>query len=90
MRSKLGDKIRLQHITDAILEIQKYVLDVEFPTFIESSMMRFFCIKQMEIIGKASKHLSNELKSRFPEIQWARLLECATFLHMNILALTLI
>ncbi len=30
MRGKLGDKIRLQHILDAILEIELYLVDIEF------------------------------------------------------------
>lgn len=33
-------------------------------------MMRFACIKQMEIIGEASNHLSTELKLRFTDIEW--------------------
>ncbi len=31
MRSEQGDKIRLQHILDAIEEIQKYLVAVELP-----------------------------------------------------------
>jgi uncharacterized protein with HEPN domain len=45
MRSELGDKIRLQHILDAIEEIQKYLFDADFSVFLENSMMRFACIK---------------------------------------------
>ena len=74
MRSELGDKIRLQHIIDAISEIQKYVQGVEFSTFLENSMMRFACIKQMEIIGEASNHLSKDLKSKFSDVQWAQII----------------
>jgi uncharacterized protein with HEPN domain len=73
MRSELGDKIRLQHILEAIEEIQRYLVAVEFPAFLENSMMRFACIKQMEIIGEASNHLSAELKSKFSEIEWAQI-----------------
>jgi len=51
MRSELGDKIRLQHILDAIEEIHKYITVADFSVFLENSMMRFACIKQMEIIG---------------------------------------
>jgi uncharacterized protein with HEPN domain len=60
MRSELGGKIRLQHILDAIGGIQKYLIAANFPVFLENSMMRFACIKQMEIIGEASNHLSAE------------------------------
>jgi uncharacterized protein with HEPN domain len=30
MRSELGDKIRLQHILDAIEEIEKYLIAIDF------------------------------------------------------------
>ena len=73
MRSELGDKIRLKHILDAIEEIERYLSEVSFPTFIENSMMRFACIKQMEIIGEASNHISDELKSKFTDISWAQI-----------------
>lgn len=58
MRSELGDEIRLKHILDAIEEIERYLTKADFPTFIENSMMRFACIKQMEIIGEAGNHVS--------------------------------
>ena len=70
MRSELGDKIRLRHILDAIEEIQMYLASVDFSVFIENSMMRFACIKQMEIIGEASNHLSVELKSKYSDVKW--------------------
>lgn len=73
MRSELGDKIRLQHILDAIDEIHKYLISADFSVFLENSMMRFACIKQMEIVGEASNHLSTELKSKFSEIGWGQI-----------------
>ena len=73
MRSELGDEIRLKHILDAIEEIESYLSEASFPNFIENSMMRFACIKQMEIIGEASNHISDKLKSKFTEIAWAQI-----------------
>ena len=74
MRSKLGDKNRLKHIIDAILEIEKYVVDTDFNKFSENSMMRFACIKQMEIIGEASNHVSEEIKVKFSSIEWQQII----------------
>ncbi len=74
MRSNLGDKIRIQHIIDAILEIESYLLDANFDKFLNDSMMRYACIKQMEIIGEASNHISQELKLKFTNIEWAQII----------------
>jgi len=73
MRGKLGDKVRLQHINEAILEIESYPENVEFNDFMNNSMMRFACVKQMEIIGEASNHISEETKSNFTSIEWSQI-----------------
>ncbi len=73
MRSELGDKIRLLHVLDAIKEIEKYIIAADLSGFLENSMMRFACIKQMEIIGEACNHVSPELKSKFSDIAWAQI-----------------
>jgi uncharacterized protein with HEPN domain len=73
MRGKLGDKIRLQHIYDAILEIESYLVNKEFSDFLANSMMKFACIKQIEIIGEASNHISDDTKSKFSQIEWSQI-----------------
>lgn len=73
MRGRLGDKARLNHILDAIGEIESYILDVDFNAFQRNSMMRFACIKQLEIIGEASDHISDDVKSENIEIDWRQI-----------------
>jgi uncharacterized protein with HEPN domain len=36
-------------------------------------MMRFACIKQMEIIGEASNHISDETKLKFSSVEWLQI-----------------
>jgi uncharacterized protein with HEPN domain len=74
MRNEPGDLIRLRHILEAISEIQQYLASADFESFLENSMMRFACIKQMEIIGEASNHVSAEVKSKFSDIEWAQII----------------
>lgn len=73
MRGRLGDKVRLMHILDSISEIESYLIETDFDTFLNNSMMRFACIKQMEIIGEASNHISNEVKSKFSSVEWTQI-----------------
>ena len=70
MRGDLGDRARLQHILDAIFEIESYTRQVGFDDFVANSMMRFASIKQLEIIGEAANSLTNEFKQRFSDIEW--------------------
>lgn len=74
MRGKIGDKARFQHILDAIIEIETYSLNADFSDFMKNSMMRFACIKQMEIIGEASNQISDENRAKFSGIEWSQLI----------------
>ena len=39
MRDRLGDKVRLLHIIDAINEIENYLQDTNVESFVKNSMM---------------------------------------------------
>jgi len=41
MRNKSGDKARLDHIFEAITEIENYINNVDFDSYLKNSMMRF-------------------------------------------------
>jgi uncharacterized protein with HEPN domain len=74
MRNKSGDKIRLQHILDAMDEIESYLAGSDFKDFMINSMMRFACIKQLEIIGEASNHITPETKEKFSSVEWSQII----------------
>lgn len=73
MRSNSGDKIRLQHIMDAINEIESYIAENEYSDFMDNSMMRFACIKQMEIIGEAANHITEKIRTEFSNVEWSQI-----------------
>ncbi|TAE38171.1 MAG: DUF86 domain-containing protein [Runella slithyformis] len=73
MKGELGDKARLQHIYEAIVEIESYTQGVDIEEFIGNSMMRFACLKQIEIIGEAANHISIATQERFEEIDWRQM-----------------
>jgi uncharacterized protein with HEPN domain len=74
MKNSVGDRIRLHHIYDAILEIEKYTMDQSHEDFINESIIQAACIRQLEIIGEAANHLSDEIKSLTNEIQWREII----------------
>lgn len=73
MKGKDADRIRVQHILEAIYEIEKYVENRNFDDFLNDSMFRFACIKQLEIIGEASNHITIETKTKFQKIEWQQI-----------------
>ena len=73
MKGRLTDKIRIQHILDAISETELYLKEVSFEEFLTNSEKCYATIKQIEIVGEACNHLSNELKFAHSEIEWTQI-----------------
>lgn len=72
MKGRFGNKQRIEHALDAIIEIEKYTQNTTFDLFLTDSMMRFACIKQLEIIGEACNHIDVTVKEEFSEIEWRK------------------
>ena len=70
MKNGLSDTVRLQHIHEAIVEIESYVKGLSLKDFIADSKTRFATIKQLEIIGDAAGHLDEKLLQEFNQIDW--------------------
>lgn len=74
MLDRLGDKVRLFHIIDAIDEIEIYTENVTLDDFVKNSMMFNATLRQLEIIGEASNRLSEQLLQNNTDIPWARII----------------
>lgn len=73
MKGKIGDQQRLEHILDAIHEIESYTAGAGLSAFLSNSMMKFASIKQIEIIGEAANYITEETKQQFSDIEWRRI-----------------
>jgi uncharacterized protein with HEPN domain len=72
MTDRLGDKVRLQHILDAIGEIESYTKGVDFAQFSTNSMLFSACVRQLEIVGEAVNRLSDDLIANNPDVEWRK------------------
>lgn len=73
MRDKIGDKSRIIHILEAIQEIETYIQQTDYHSFLNNSMMKFACIKQIEIIGEASINITLGVKDQYKNIEWQQI-----------------
>lgn len=64
------DRLYLRHILDAIERTASYVQDMSYDDFLEDTKTHTAVIRELEIIGEASKRLSPESKRHTPEIPW--------------------
>jgi uncharacterized protein with HEPN domain len=67
-----GDHLYLRHILDAIGRIESYI-SVGRNVFMATTHWQDAVIRQLEIIGEATKRLSQDLRSRHHEIPWCRI-----------------
>jgi uncharacterized protein with HEPN domain len=86
MKGLITDKIRLNHILEAIAEVEKYLAGVSRDNFLVNSEKRFATIKQIEIIGEACNQITSSFKATYPEIAWSPIKGFRNILYMNILA----
>ena len=64
------DKAYLQHIKDAISDVEKFIENVSQEEFYKNKEKQYAVLRALEIIGEATKKLSKELKARYPKIPW--------------------
>lgn len=60
----------LKHIHDAIVQIDAYLSGMSESEFYDDSRTQDAVIRQLEIIGEATKRISEETRSQRPEIPW--------------------
>jgi uncharacterized protein with HEPN domain len=66
------DAVYLRHILDAIEKIERYAAVGQGHFFAEPHWQDAI-IRQLAIIGEATKRLSPELRDRHPEVAWRRM-----------------
>jgi len=64
------DMAYLRHILDAAKRIEHYVAGVSWQRFEREELLQDGVIRQLEVIGEATRRLSEELRARYPEIPW--------------------
>jgi uncharacterized protein with HEPN domain len=80
MKGKIPDKVRLQHILDAIQYIEKFSLNKTREDFNNDLMYRFSVERQLEIIGEAANNLSSSLQQLHAQVPWQKIISFRNFL----------
>ena len=73
------DRLYLEHIRDAIAKVRAYTAGGR-DEFMRNSLIQDGVIRNFEIIGEASKQLSDDVKGKHPEIPWSDVARFRDFL----------
>jgi uncharacterized protein with HEPN domain len=62
------DSVYLKHIRDAILKIEGYTKRVSASSFQKNTLIQDAVIRQIEIIGEATKRVSEQTRIEYKDI----------------------
>ena len=64
------DRIYIEHILQSIEKIQSYISGKDQETFSNDSITQDAVVRQLEIIGEATKRISKELRNKNSDVPW--------------------
>ncbi|MCM1076963.1 MAG: DUF86 domain-containing protein [Bacteroides sp.] len=70
MRDRINDRIRLQHILDAIEVIKENKDRYSQQVIVSDPIIFFGFVKHIEIIGEAVYKLTKDFREEHPEVEW--------------------
>jgi len=60
----------IEHILDSINAIESFSKNMKKEKLISSRLRQSAIVREIEIIGEATKNISKNLKNKHPEIEW--------------------
>ena len=71
--NKRSYKLFFQDIISSIEKIEEYIHKISYEEFIENKMMYDAVIRNLEIIGEATKNIPDNIKKQYPNLPWKRM-----------------
>lgn len=68
--SERGITETLSDILEAIRRIQDYISDMDYHAFLRDLKTRDAVLRNLEVIGEASKNIKDDFREQYPEIPW--------------------
>ncbi len=65
------DRVYIEHILQSINRIQNYISGKDQESFAIDQLTQDAVVRQLEILGEATKRISKELRRKNPLIPWA-------------------
>lgn len=66
-------RLRFQDVIDAIERIERYVAGMTYDTFSTDEKTIDAVIRNIEIIGEASRYIPPEIRDQHPQIPWSEM-----------------
>lgn len=60
----------LRHIQDEIDYLQSVTSGMVKPQFLSDETLKRACVRSIEVIGEATKHIPDDVRRRYPQVEW--------------------
>ncbi len=67
------DEVYLKHILDAVSDIEQFTQGLSQKEFFRNKEKQYAVLRALEIVGEATKNLSSELKTEYPDVNWRKI-----------------
>lgn len=68
-----GFRLYLEDILASINKIQNYIAESTFEEFIKEEMKLDAVVRNLEVIGEASRNIPSEIKERYHDVEWRKI-----------------
>ena len=70
MREPIRDKGRLEHMLEAIGNVDEFTQGISFEELVGNKMLRHAVAHNIQVVGEAAYKLTKEFCAAHPEVQW--------------------
>lgn len=70
--SKRDVRLFLTDMLESIAKIERYTAGMDFARFVENDLIVDAVVRNLEIIGEAARQIPEEVRGRYPDIPWRR------------------
>jgi len=71
--SEKDDSVFIRHIIDSIQAIEEFSRNLSKEELTSNRLKQSAIVREIEIIGEASKNISNSLKEKYKKIEWKKI-----------------
>lgn len=66
-------RVYLEDILQAMSKVRRFTAGLGFEQFLQDEKGVDAVLRNLEVIGEAARHVPDELKTRFPDVEWRRM-----------------